>query len=212
MKYTSDISFRNNIMIFRLGMNMMLQQWWLPIIIHHLILRSLILCVVFNYDSMSSTPFPSSYNFAIVFVKVKKNLSALSWYMCTYQGMTRRNDHVLYTGNVWHSRRQWNKIGVFSCRKTVCIDNIIQCYALRSLTPSDTYICFGNLTIIGSDNGLSLDRRQAITEPILEYCRLDPYEQIAVKFLSKFIHFHSWKCNWNCCLQNGVYFASASML
>ena len=34
---------------------------------------------------------------------------------------------------------------------------------LNSLRPSDAYICVGNLTIIGSDNGLSPGRRQAIT-------------------------------------------------
>ena len=31
-----------------------------------------------------------------------------------------------------------------------------------SLRPSDAYICVSNLTIIGSDNGLSPGRRQAI--------------------------------------------------
>ena len=35
--------------------------------------------------------------------------------------------------------------------------------ALNSLRPSDAYICVGNLTIIGADNGLSPGRRQAIT-------------------------------------------------
>ena len=34
---------------------------------------------------------------------------------------------------------------------------------LNSLRPSDAYKCVGNLTIIGSDNGLSPGRRQAIT-------------------------------------------------
>ena len=33
---------------------------------------------------------------------------------------------------------------------------------INSLRPSDVYICIGKLTIIGSDNGLSPDRRQAI--------------------------------------------------
>ena len=33
---------------------------------------------------------------------------------------------------------------------------------VNSLRPSDAYITFGNITIIGSDNGLSPDRRQAI--------------------------------------------------
>ena len=33
---------------------------------------------------------------------------------------------------------------------------------INSLRPSDAYICVGKLTIIGSDNGLSPERRQAI--------------------------------------------------
>ena len=33
---------------------------------------------------------------------------------------------------------------------------------LNSLRLSDAYICVGNLTIIGPDNGLSPGRRQAI--------------------------------------------------
>ena len=38
----------------------------------------------------------------------------------------------------------------------------LQSYSLNSLRPSDTYKCVGNLTIIGSDNGLSPGRPQAI--------------------------------------------------
>ena len=35
-------------------------------------------------------------------------------------------------------------------------------FRVNSLRPSDAYICVGKLTIIGSDNGLSPERRQAI--------------------------------------------------
>ena len=35
-------------------------------------------------------------------------------------------------------------------------------YLINSLRPSDAYICISKFTIIGSDNGLSPDRRQAI--------------------------------------------------
>ena len=44
-----------------------------------------------------------------------------------------------------------------------------------------THLCVGNITSISSDNGLSPDRRQAISEPILEYHQLDPYEQTSMK-------------------------------
>ena len=32
------------------------------------------------------------------------------------------------------------------------------------------YVCVNKRTIIGSDSGLSPDRRQAITWPMMEYC------------------------------------------
>ena len=35
-------------------------------------------------------------------------------------------------------------------------------FIIDSLSPSDAYICVGNLIIIGSDNGLSPGRRQGI--------------------------------------------------
>ena len=39
---------------------------------------------------------------------------------------------------------------------------VISIKAINSLRPSDAYICVVNLTIIGSDNGLSPGRHQAI--------------------------------------------------
>ena len=50
-----------------------------------------------------------------------------------------------------------------------------------------------------------------LSEPMLKYCQLDPWEQNSVKSWSKFIHFHSRKCIWKCCLENGSHFVSASM-
>ena len=37
-----------------------------------------------------------------------------------------------------------------------------------------------------------------VSEPMLGYCQLDPWEQISVKFESEFYHFHSRKCIWKC--------------
>ena len=50
-----------------------------------------------------------------------------------------------------------------------------------------------------------------LSEPMLEYCWLDPWEQTSVKSLSKFIHFHLRKCIWKCRLEKGGHFISASM-
>ena len=49
-----------------------------------------------------------------------------------------------------------------------------------------THMRVSKLTIIGSDNGLS--------DPKLEYCWFEPWEQTSVKSLSKFMYFHSRKC------------------
>ena len=38
---------------------------------------------------------------------------------------------------------------------------------------------------------------EPLSEPMLEYCRLDPQEQTSMKFKSKYKIFHSWKCIWN---------------
>ena len=56
-----------------------------------------------------------------------------------------------------------------------------------------THICVSNMTIIGSDNSLSPERRQAIiwlNAGILSLC-FDPWERTSGKCWSKFIDFHS---------------------
>ena len=37
-----------------------------------------------------------------------------------------------------------------------------------------------------------------LSQPMLEYCQLDPWEQTSMKFQSQFIHFYSRKCIWKC--------------
>ena len=37
-----------------------------------------------------------------------------------------------------------------------------------------------------------------LSEPVLQYCQLDPKENISVKFYSKFKSFYSRKCTWKC--------------
>ena len=39
-----------------------------------------------------------------------------------------------------------------------------------------------------------------LPETMLPVCQLNPWEQISMKFLSEFYHFHSRKCIWKCCL------------
>ena len=74
-----------------------------------------------------------------------------------------------------------------------------------------THICVGNLTIIGSDNGLSPERRQAITWTNAGLLLTGPLGKTSVKSYSEFKHFHSGKCTSKCRLRNGVHFVSASI-
>ena len=67
-----------------------------------------------------------------------------------------------------------------------------------------THICVGNLTIIGSDNGLSLNQCWNIVNWTLK-------EQTSMKFQSEFKHFHSRKCTLKSHLRNGIHFVSASV-
>ena len=71
--------------------------------------------------------------------------------------------------------------------------------------------CVSNLTIIGSDNGLSRGRHQGIIWTIagmLLICTLGTnFSEIS----SEFEHSHSRKCIWKCHLRIGGKFLSASM-
>ena len=74
-----------------------------------------------------------------------------------------------------------------------------------------THICVDNLTIIGSDNGLSPDRRQAIIRTNTRILLIGPlgtnFNEISIEihtFLVKKMHLKGR-------LENGIYFVSASM-
>ena len=77
---------------------------------------------------------------------------------------------IFYTGKI--TSLYWNKTLVYD---SFSKKEVTGCFATQqtssgirsgttynSLRPSDAYICVGNLTIIGSDNGLSPGLRQAI--------------------------------------------------
>ena len=56
-----------------------------------------------------------------------------------------------------------------------------------------------------------MDGAKPLSEPMLEYCQLDPLEQTSMKFQSEFKHFHSRTCTLKSRLRNGDHFVSASM-
>ena len=75
-----------------------------------------------------------------------------------------------------------------------------------------THICVGNLTITGSDNGLSPDRHQAIIWSNAGILSTGPLGTNSSEILiKKFIHFifHSRRGIWKRRLRNGGHFASA---
>ena len=74
-----------------------------------------------------------------------------------------------------------------------------------------THICVGNLAIIGSDNGLSPGRRQAITWTNVGILLIGPLGTNFSEMLIEIKHFHSRKSIWKCRLKNGGHFVSASM-
>ena len=73
-----------------------------------------------------------------------------------------------------------------------------------------THICVSKLTIIGSDNGLSHGRRQAIIWTKAGILLIGPLGTNFIEILIG-IQTFSRKCTWRCHLQNGVHFVSASM-
>ena len=75
-----------------------------------------------------------------------------------------------------------------------------------------THICVGNLTIIGSDNGLSPGRYQAIFWNNAGILLIGPLgTNFSEILIEKLVHFYSRNCIWKCRQQNGGHFASASI-
>ena len=74
-----------------------------------------------------------------------------------------------------------------------------------------THICVGNLIIIGSDNGLSPGRRQAIIWTNAGILLIGTLGTNFTEILIEIQTFSLEKCVWKCRLRNGGHFASVSM-
>ena len=74
-----------------------------------------------------------------------------------------------------------------------------------------THICVSKLTIIGSDNGLSPDRCQAIIWTKAAIVLIGPLGTNFSEILIEILSFSFKKCVWKCRLRNGGHFVSASM-
>ena len=74
-----------------------------------------------------------------------------------------------------------------------------------------THICVCNLTIIGSDNGLSPGQHQAIIWTNAGILLIGPLGTNLSEISIQMQIFSFKKCIWKCCLRNGSHFVSASM-
>ena len=83
---------------------------------------------------------------------------------------------------------------------------------VNSLRPSDEYICVSKLAIIGSDDGLSPGRRQAVIWTNSRILLIGPQ---GTNFNEILIEVHTFPLKKipisKCCLENGGHFVSASM-
>ena len=70
------------------------------------------------------------------------------------------------------------------------------------------HICVVELTVIGSDNGLSPGRRQAIIWTNAGILLIEP---LGTNFSEILIGIEIFSCAWKCRLRNGIHFVSASM-
>ena len=69
-----------------------------------------------------------------------------------------------------------------------------------------THICVNELTIIGSDNGLLPDRRQAIVSNNAGFLLIGPLGTNFIEISIGIQTFSLKKCTWTCSLRNGVHF------
>ena len=82
---------------------------------------------------------------------------------------------------------------------------------LKSSPPSAAYMRHWTRSASVQIMACRLFGAEPLSGPMLEYCQLAHWEQISVKFYSKFKHFHSGKCIWKCRLCHRGHFATVSM-
>ena len=87
------------------------------------------------------------------------------------------------------------------CRKKLYL------YILNCLRPRDAYMHLQTCPSLVKMMACRLIGAKPLLEPMLPYCLLDHKEHNSVKFSSKFIYLHSWKCLWMCRLENGGHFS-----
>ena len=98
----------------------------------------------------------------------------------------------------------WMKAFLYNAKKPQITDGWTD---VNSLRPSDAYMHQQTRLSFVQKTACRVIGTKPLFEPMLGYC----LEQTSGKFYSKFIHFHSRKSIWKCCLENGGHFVLASM-
>ena len=110
----------------------------------------------------------------------------------------------------WPLLRLWSLYPIFQYRHCnsfedqALLDFIYGCpsskklLVLHSLRPSDAYMHHQPRPSLVQIMACRLFGAKTLSQPMLYYCQLDPYEQTSVKLYSKFKHFHSRKCIGKC--------------
>ena len=73
-------------------------------------------------------------------------------------------------------------------------------FCINSSTPSVAYMRQWTGLSLVHVMACRLFGAKPLPEPMLDYCQLDSWEQVSVKFEFEFYHCHSRKCIWKCSL------------
>ena len=92
-----------------------------------------------------------------------------------------------------------------------CNRMLVLSICFNSLRPNDAYIRRQPRPSSVQIMACHLFGNKPLSEPMLSFSQLDPWEQISVKSKSKFKYFHWRKCSWQCRLPNGGHFVWPSM-
>ena len=108
-----------------------------------------------------------------------------------------RPDGTYFNETLFEIQKFYSKTWVPAKRRPFCLGiSVLTVYASV------------NWTSIGSGNGLSPVRRQAITWAIVDLLSIGPLGTNFSEIYIKIQTFHSWKCIWKCRLRNGVHWVS----
>ena len=90
-------------------------------------------------------------------------------------------------------------------------ENMFANYTFNSLRPIDAYMRRQHRPSLVQIMFCRLFGAKPLSEPMLTFWQLDPWEETSVKFQSKFKYFHSRKGMWKYFLPHSAHFVSASM-